>query len=166
MYKRQLFDVTSRRASLPLLSSHKWVWLTVMFPACWAHVLDKIRPITIPPQWEIFYRNRRILIAKPLRGPVRIWCQQPPLFLYLMGKQPPWLGDYGRIWMRSLDFSVRDSNTEKSNRHAPQYTSPSNMFPQKIQIPGLYHARSSTDMFPLTCKLGRLWQILGAYIHL
>ena len=29
--------------SLPLLSSHKWVWLTVMFPACWEHVLDKIR---------------------------------------------------------------------------------------------------------------------------
>ena len=116
-----------------------------------------ICPITIPPQWEVFCRNRRNLIAKtPKRTGEDMVPTTPYLFLYIMGKLPPWLGDHGRIWTRSLDFSVRDPKTEKSNRHAPQRTSPSNMFPQKIQIPGLYHARSSTDMFPLimhTCLL-------------
>ena len=42
-------------------------------------------------------KTEEISLIKPLRGPVRNWCQQPPLFLLFMGTRPPWLSDYGPI---------------------------------------------------------------------
>ena len=81
-----------------------------------------------------------------------------------MGKLPPQLGDHGCTRTRLLDFSVRDPNTIKSDRYTPQYHLTSNHSIKKSKL-ALYHTRSSTDMFPLTCILGCLQQILGAYTY-
>ena len=107
--------------------------LSGRFPRYYHGWTNKINPkhlyhYNTPPQWEIFCRNRRNLIANtPKRTGEDLVPTTPHLFVYFMGKQPPWLGDYGRIWTRLLDFSVRDPNTEKSNRYTPQRTSPSIM---------------------------------------
>ena len=82
-----------------------------------------------------------------------------------MGILPPQLGDYGCTLMRLLDFSIRDPNTIISDRYAPQYTSPSNILP-KIPNPGLISYQILNRYVPLTCTLGCLQQVLGAYTYL
>ena len=97
-------------------------------------ILDTLQ---YPPNENSAVPNRRNLIDKTPKRTGEELVPTTPWFLLFMGTRPPWLGDYGPIWTRSLDFSVRDPNSEKSNRLVPQHTSPSNMLPPKILNPWL-----------------------------